>query len=45
MAKPRTRMDKPKQNRIPLPFEKAIDGLLSVKPKRKTRKKSKRSKK
>lgn len=40
-SKPR---NEPYSNRIPMPFEKAVEGLLSVKPKRKTTNKKKKKK-
>ena len=45
-AKPKNQKSSERcQNVIPLSFDKAIEGLLSIKPKRKLRKKNKRSKK
>lgn len=45
------RMNKPKKresfhsNRIPLPFEKIVEGMLAVKPKKKTSRRKKPGKK
>ena len=41
-GKQRSKRDGPQSNKIPLSFEKAVEGLLATKPKKKTAKKKKK---